>query len=81
MKEGTADSQLPRNINHRDTTVQFREPQEDTKERAKEHRINFSADPDFPKLHPDPDLSVGGCRSGRFFLTALARRIYYRYPF
>ena len=47
VKEGTADSQLPRKINLRNTTVQLREPQEDTKEQAKEPRINFSADPDF----------------------------------
>ena len=47
MKEGTADSQLPRNTNHRDITARFREPTEDPKERAKEHRTNFSADPDF----------------------------------
>ena len=47
VKEGTADSQLPRNINHRGIIAQFREPPEDPKERAKEHQTNLSADPDF----------------------------------
>ena len=70
MKEGTADSQLPHKINSRNNTVPLREPREDPKEQAKEPRTNFSADPDFQKMHPDPGFQLAGVEAaGSFYCS------------
>ena len=67
MKEGTADSQLPNKINSHSNLSPPYESLKEPKEQAKEPRTNFSADPDFQKMHPDPGFQLAGVEGADSF--------------
>ena len=72
MNWRTTASWLLAKITSRGTTLTppYESPEE-LKEQAKKPPDNFSADPDYQKLHPDPKFFIGWRMKKRLLFTAL----------